>query len=80
MKEIKETIPVKQSATVTVGLYYTVQGPVTFIDSVNHKAYALRCAWLEAGGAYLASLLRIDQAGVGGFRNACSYSHIPGRI
>nr|WP_305123041.1 penicillin acylase family protein [Rufibacter sediminis] len=58
---------------------YTVHGPVTYIDSVNRKAYALKCAWLEPGGApYLASL-RMNQAqNWDEFREACSYSHIPG--
>lgn len=78
MREIRETIPVKNAQDTTVILRYTQHGPVTYIDSANHKAYALRCAWLEPGGApYLASL-RIDQAKTWeAFRNACSYSHIP---
>lgn len=56
-----------------------MHGPVTFIDSVNNKAYAIKCAWMETGGApYLASL-RIDQANSWeSFREACAYSHIPG--
>jgi len=43
------------------------------------KAYAVKCAWLEPGGApYLASL-RMDQAkSWEEFRAACNYSHIPG--
>ena len=79
MKEIKETIHVKNARDTTVILRYTQHGPVTYIDSANHKAYAVRCAWLEPGGApYLASL-RIDQAKTWeSFREACSYSHIPG--
>ena len=79
MKELKETIQVKNGKDVMVTLRYTQHGPVTYIDSVNHKAYALRCAWLEPGGApYLASL-RINQANSWeSFREACSYSHIPG--
>ena len=44
MKEIKETIAVKNGKDVIVTLRYTQHGPVTYIDSVNHKAYALRCA------------------------------------
>jgi penicillin amidase len=78
MKEIQETINVRGAKPVTVNLYYTVHGPVTFIDTPNHKAYAVKCAWLEPGGApYLASL-RIDQAtDWESFREACSYSHIP---
>lgn len=79
MKSIEEKIAVKNAATVTAKLLYTLHGPVTYIDSVNHKAYAVKCAWLEPGGApYLASL-RIDQAtDWASFREACSYSHIPG--
>ena len=79
MKEIKETIPINNGVPVTVSLRYTIHGPVTYIDSINHKAYAVRCAWLQPGGApYLASL-RIDQAKTWeAFREACSYSHIPG--
>ncbi len=79
MKEVQETIRIKNAGTQNVTLRYTLHGPVTYIDSVNHKAYAVRCAWLEPGGApYLASL-RIDQAKTwDAFRDACSYSHIPG--
>ncbi len=79
MQSIEEKIAVKNAATVTARLLYTLHGPVTYIDSVNHKAYAVKCAWMEPGGApYLASL-RIDQAtDWASFREACSYSHIPG--
>ena len=79
MKTITENIKIKNAATQTVQLNYTVHGPVTFIDSVNNKAYAIKCAWMEVGGApYLASL-RIDQANSWeSFREACAYSHIPG--
>ena len=79
MKTITENIKIKNAASQTVQLNYTVHGPVTFIDSVNNKAYAIKCAWMEVGGApYLASL-RIDQANSWeSFREACAYSHIPG--
>ncbi|MDP1843062.1 MAG: penicillin acylase family protein, partial [Sediminibacterium sp.] len=79
MKTLQETIIVKNAKPVTVSLQFTQHGPVTYIDSVNHKAYAIRCAWMEPGGApYLASL-RINQAtNWEEFREACSYSHIPG--
>lgn len=79
MTVIRETIPVKNSEDVKVDLRYTRHGPVTFIDSINGKAYAVRCAWLEPGGSpYLASL-RMDQAeNWSAFRDACSYSNIPG--
>ncbi len=79
MEVISESIPVKDQQPKEVSLKYTRHGPVTFIDSVHHKAYAIRCAWLEPGGSpYLASL-RMDQAKTWEeFREACNYSHIPG--
>lgn len=79
MSVIKETIAVKGQDDILVDLRYTRHGPVTLIDSVNLKAYAVRCAWMEPGGSpYLASL-RMDQAKTWEeFRAACSYSHIPG--
>ena len=77
--EITESIPVKGKEDYTATLRYTHHGPVTFIDSAHHKAYAVRCAWMEPGGSpYLASL-RMDQAKTWEeFRAACNYSHIPG--
>lgn len=79
MEIFKETIPVKGEDAMVAELRYSRHGPITFVDSVNQKAYAVRCAWLEPGGApYLASL-RMDQAtSWNEFKNACSYSNIPG--
>lgn len=79
MNVISESIKVKGQDDVSVDLLYTRHGPVTFVDSVNHKAHAVRAAWLEPGGSpYLASL-RMDQAKTWEeFREACNYSHIPG--
>ncbi len=59
-------------------LKYTRHGPVIFEDRANRKAYALRAAWLEPGGApYLASL-RMNQARTWEeFREACSFNHMP---
>lgn len=78
MKVIQEKIKVKAKADVVVDLLYTRHGPVSYVDSLNKKAYAVRCGWLEPGAApYLASL-RMDQAkNWEEFREACSYSHIP---
>ena len=78
MSVIEETIPVKGQADETVELKYTRHGPVLFEDTENHKAYALRAAWLDYGGApYLASL-RMDQArSWEEFREACKFSRIP---
>ena len=79
MVVITETIKVKNSSERKVDLRFTKHGPITYVDDVNHKAYAVRCAWLEPGGSpYLASL-RMDQAKTWEeFRDACNYSHIPG--
>lgn len=79
MDIITEQVKVKGKEDVAIDLRYTQHGPVTFIDSARHKAYAVKCAWMEPGGApYLASL-RMDQAkNWEEFRAACNYSHIPG--
>jgi penicillin amidase len=79
MESIVERIPVKGQDSVTQTFYYTVHGPVCFIDSARKRGYAVRCGWLEPGGApYLASL-RMDQAtDWNTFREACTFSHIPG--
>lgn len=79
MTVIREEIPVKGQRPHPAELKYTRHGPVVFEDKARHKAYAVRAAWMEIGGApYLASL-RMDQATTWDeFRAACEYSHIPG--
>ncbi len=76
---ITETIKVKGKDDVNVDLLYTRHGPIVYVDLEHSKAYGIRCAWLEPGGApYLASL-RMNQAKTWEeFREACNYSHIPG--
>ncbi len=78
MRVIKETIPVKGEAAALVELKFTRHGPVVYEDKTHHKAYAVRAAWMEIGGApYLASL-RMDQAhSWNEFLDACSYSRTP---
>jgi penicillin amidase len=79
MRVIRETIPVKGAPAHEAELKYTRHGPVVYEDPESNKAYAIRAAWMEIGGApYLASL-RMDQArSWEEFREACTYSHIPG--
>ena len=79
MRVVRETIAVKGASPVMVELKYTRHGPVVYEDTAHHVAYAVRAAWLEPGSApYLASL-RMDQATTWEqFRDACSYSYIPG--
>jgi penicillin amidase len=78
MTVIEDSVPVKGEAPADVELKYTRHGPVVFEDAANHKAYAVRAAWLDVGSApYLASL-RMDQARTWEeFVEACSYSRIP---
>ncbi len=79
IKIIKETLSVNGEPDREIELHYTHHGPITYLDKKALKAYAVRCAWLEPGGSpYLASL-RMDQAkNWQEFREACSYSNIPG--
>ncbi len=79
MSVVRESIPVKGQRPETVELKYTRHGPVVFQDLRRNKAYAVRAAWMEVGGApYLASL-RMDQATTWEeFLEACGYSNIPG--
>lgn len=78
MRVIKDNIRVRGESPVAVEYKYTRHGPVLFEDAARHKAYALRAAWMDIGGApYLASL-RMDQASSWEeFREACTFNHIP---
>lgn len=79
MTVIPDTISVAGRAPEVVEHRYTRHGPVVYRDRDAGIAYAVRAAWMEAGGApYLASL-RMDQASSWDeFRDACTYSNIPG--
>ncbi|MGH9386282.1 MAG: penicillin acylase family protein [Vicinamibacterales bacterium] len=78
MRVVIESIAVKGEKPESVELKYTRHGPVLFEDRANHKAYALRAAWMELGGApYLASL-RMNQARTWEeFREACAFNQMP---
>jgi len=76
---LEETIKVKANSDQQVELRYSVHGPVCYLDKERDIAYAVKCGWLEYGGSpYLASL-RMDQSrNFDEFREACTYSNIPG--
>jgi penicillin amidase len=78
MRTVEDTIAVKGETPERVTLQYTRHGPVVFEDRAARRAYAVRAAWLEPGGApYLASL-RMNQARTWEeFREACSYNRMP---
>lgn len=73
------TIKVRGQDDVTEELKYSIHGPVLYEDPENNIAYGLRAAWLDVGATpYLASL-RMDQATTWQeFRDACSFSGLPG--
>jgi penicillin amidase len=78
MRVVADSIPIKGDKPRAVELKFTRHGPVLFEDRAAHRAYAIRAAWLDVGGApYLASL-RMDQATTWDeFREACRFSHMP---
>ena len=78
-KIVKEVIKVKGAEDVEIELFYSHHGPVTYRNLEEHKAFGVRCAWLEPGGSpYLASL-RMDQAkNWEEYREASNYFNIPG--
>ncbi|MFM8832376.1 MAG: penicillin acylase family protein, partial [Cytophagales bacterium] len=79
MRVVMDTIKVKGASSVVVEHLYTRHGPVTHLDKQQGIAYAVRCAWMEVGGAPYMASLRIDQAtSLQEFKKAVSYSHIPG--
>ena len=62
MRELEEAIPVKGKEPRRVTLRFTRHGPVLFESVGDHRAYALRAAWLEPGTAPYLPSLRFDQA------------------
>lgn len=57
MRVERETITVKDGASVEVELLFTRHGPVIYTDPVKRTAFAVRAAWLETGMApYLGGL------------------------
>jgi penicillin amidase len=78
MRTIRETIAVESEAPHQVELKFTRHGPVIREDPTNHRAYAVRAAWMEAGGAPYLSSLRMNQARTWEeFREACTYNRMP---
>ena len=77
MRVLTDTIPVKGAAAERSNSSMR-HGPVIFEDPANRKAYAVRAAWMETGGApYLASL-RMNQARTWEeFREARGYNRMP---
>ena len=78
MTSITETIPVKGETAQRVEMKFTRHGPVLHEDTVHHKAYGVRAAWMEPGGAPYMASLRLDQAKTAQeFFDATSYMQVP---
>ena len=78
MFKIEENIKVKGNKDEKVNLFYAKDGPILYFDSTNLRAYAVRCAWLQKGGAPYLSMLRVNQAKCwDDFRKACDYHISP---
>jgi penicillin amidase len=78
MRVIRESIPVEGEQPRAVDLKFTRHGPVIFEDTKARRAYAVRAAWLEPGGApYLASLRMNQATSWEEFRAACAFNHMP---
>jgi penicillin amidase len=78
MRVVPDTIPVEGQADAKVELKFTRHGPVLHEDRTNRRAYALRAAWMETGGAPYLSSLRMNQArSWEEFREACRYNRMP---
>lgn len=79
MRQEYDTIIVKGKGKVAVEHLFTIHGPVTFLDPELRRAAAVRAGWLEPGNApYLASLRMNQATNWKEFREACSYSFLPG--
>ncbi len=75
----QDIVKVRGKADEKITSKYSLHGPVIYEDHENNLAYGLKAAWLDIGATpYLASL-RMDQATTWEeFRQACSFSGLPG--
>lgn len=65
MHTVHESVPVRGGDPVDVELVFTRHGPLIYEDPDHDRAFALRAAWLEPGGApYLAALALLDAGDV----------------
>jgi penicillin amidase len=62
MRVIKEEIKIKGEAPRTVELKFTRHGPVFYVDTVNHRAYAVRSVNQEPGTAAYMGSFKLAQA------------------
>jgi penicillin amidase len=62
MQVLHEAVSVRDKPDTQVELKFTRHGPVIMEDAANHRAYAVRAAWLDTGGAPYFGAMRYQQA------------------
>ncbi len=76
---LTDTIKVKDRSPEVVELKYTRHGPIVFQEINSNRLYAVKAGWQETGCAPYLSSLRMNQAkNWQEFKQACTYSRIPG--
>lgn len=79
LRTIVDTIRVKGEAARVVEHKYSRHGPVFYVDSINHVAYAIRSTSSEPGnGGYLPALRLAEVDDCHEFIDAMAYWHAPG--
>lgn len=70
-QSLHEIVKVKNQADATADLYFTRHGPLIYRDILNHKAYAVRTAWMQAGMApYFGSIDYMRAANFAQFKHS----------
>ena len=76
---VHEAMAVSRGPQRDVELKFTRHGPVVLEDPEHHRAYAVRAAWLDTGGApYLGSLRYLQAHNIKEFAAALKYWGEPG--
>ena len=79
MRVERETVAVRGGSDVVVELKFTRHGPIVFEDPQQNRAYAVRAAWLDTGGApYFASMRYLRARNIKEFSRALKYWGDPG--
>jgi penicillin amidase len=74
LRIVEERVPVKDGPAQTVELAFTRHGPVLKIDAEQHRAFALRTVWTEAGtSAYFGAARYQTAANWAAFKQALAH-------
>ncbi len=77
-EKIEETILIRDENPNTADLFFSEHGPVIYFDDKNHRAYAVRAAWLLPGMApYFASIGYVHAKNFSDFKNTAQHWGAP---